>query len=77
MKRFALVMAASALLVACGDKPQELTAARSDAPSHSGVTTSAVFTAPGWKAGDKAGWEHQLKARQQNGQNDYSRISPK
>lgn len=74
MKHIIFLLGASALLVACGDKPQELTASRSDAASHTGVTTSAVFTAPGWKAGDKAGWEQQLKARQQNGQNDYSRI---
>jgi membrane-bound lytic murein transglycosylase B len=31
----------------------------------------------GWKAGDKAGWEAQLKARQQYGQNEYSRTQTK
>ena len=74
MKQIALLLAASALLAACGDKPQELTASRRDAQSHSGVTTGPAYTAPGWTAGDKVAWEQQLKARQQNGQNDYSRM---
>jgi hypothetical protein len=33
------------------------------------------FAAPGWKAGDKPGWEAQLKTRAQNGQNDYVKVN--
>ena len=36
--------------------------------------TGSNFTQPGWKAGDKAGWEQHLKARQQYGQNEYTRT---
>jgi membrane-bound lytic murein transglycosylase B len=35
----------------------------------------ASFTAAGWKAGDKAGWEQHLKARMQNSQNDYTKVN--
>ncbi len=66
------IAAAVTLLAACGDKPQTAGSPRSDTPAFSG--TGSAFTAPGWKAGDKTAWEQQLKARQQNGQNDYSRI---
>jgi hypothetical protein len=30
---------------------------------------------PDWKAGDKAGWESHLKAREQYSQNDYTRMN--
>jgi hypothetical protein len=32
-----------------------------------------VFTAPGWKVGDKTAWQQQLKTRTQNGQNEYNK----
>lgn len=65
-----LVMA----LAACGEKPQELTSNKSDGPAYKGVGSSK-FAAPGWKAGDKSGWEQQLKTRAQNGQNEYSKTN--
>ena len=74
MKRLAIILAAAGLLSACGESPQVLATSRSDAPAHTGVTTGPAFTAPGWKTGDKAAWEQQLKARQMNSQNDYSRM---
>jgi len=36
--------------------------------------TGSNFTEPGWKAGDKASWEQQLKTRQIYGQNEYTRT---
>ena len=45
----------------------------SDAPAYTG--TGSTFSAPGWKAGDKTGWEQHLKARQQSSQNDYSKMN--
>jgi hypothetical protein len=36
--------------------------------------TGKAYTVGGWKQGDKASWEAQLKARAQYGQNDYSRV---
>ena len=67
--------AAVVALTACGEKPQTGAGIRSDAALHAG--TGSNFMQPGWKAGDKASWEAQLKARQQNTQNEYPRISAK
>ncbi|MDD2179334.1 hypothetical protein OIN59_18005 [Acidovorax sp. D2M1] len=62
-------------LSACSEKPQTGQGIRSDAPPYAG--TGSNFTQPGWKAGDKTSWEAQLKARQQYGQNEYTRIQAK
>jgi hypothetical protein len=61
-------------LCACGEKPQGLGGIKQDAAPFSG-TGAASFTAPGWKAGDKTSWEQQLRARAQNGQNDYTKSN--
>ncbi len=62
------------VLGACGDKPQTLgSASKQDQASFNG--TGSAFVAPGWKAGDKVSWESHLKARMQNGQNDYSKAN--
>jgi ABC-type glycerol-3-phosphate transport system substrate-binding protein len=75
MKTLLMITATLLLLSACGEKPQALVASSGDAPAYTGATTGVAFTAPGWKAGDKTAWEQQLKARQLNSQNDYSRIN--
>lgn len=78
MKRVHLVLVtlfALAALAACGEKPQIGAGVRSDAAPFAG--TGSNFTQPGWKAGDKASWEAQLKARQLYGQNEYTRIQSK
>ena len=67
-----LALIAVAGLVACSDKPQSLgTPAQDTAPS---AGTGKAYTVGGWKAGDKASWESQLKARAQYGQDDHSRT---
>ena len=66
---------ATLALTGCGEKPQTGAGIRSDAPSYAG--TGSNFTQPGWKAGDKTSWEAQLKARQQYGQNEYTRTQAK
>lgn len=73
MKHLVLLAMAVALLAACGEKPQTLGSPKSDSPAYAG--TGSAFTAPGWKAGDKTAWEQHLKARQQNSQNDYSKMN--
>jgi len=73
MKQLAMIAVAVSLLAACGEKPQTLGSPKSDIPPYAG--TGSAFTAAGWKAGDKSGWEQHLKARQQNSQNDYSRMN--
>ena len=72
MNRIALVLIATGMLAACGEKPQTAGVPKSDSPAYAG--TGSAFTAPGWTAGDKTAWEQQLKARQLNSQNDYSRM---
>jgi hypothetical protein len=62
------------MLAACGDKPQEMGGAvRQDTAAFNG--TGTPFVAPGWKPGDKTSWEQHLRARAQNGQNDYSKAN--
>ena len=75
MKRVFITMTAVlafAGLSACTEKPQTGGGAKQDATPYAG--TGSNFTQPGWKAGDKAGWEQHLKARQQYGQNEYTRT---
>ena len=70
-----LAVLAVAAVAACGERPQTGAGIRSDAPPYAG--TGSNFTQPGWKAGDKASWESELKARQQYGQNEYTRTQTK
>jgi len=62
----------SLALGACTDKPQTAgTTPKSDTKAWEGSAT--VFAAEGYKAGDKAAWELQLRQRAQS-QNDYARA---
>jgi len=72
MKYALWMVALAALLSACGEKPQTLGTGK-DASSYTG--TGKAFVAGGWKQGDKASWESQLKARGQNTQNEYSKTN--
>ncbi|MDP2819710.1 MAG: hypothetical protein Q8O29_15845 [Polaromonas sp.] len=75
MMRLAFIAAAALVLSACGDKPQTAAGVKSDAPAFQSVTGPGnAYNAPGWKAGDKAAWEQQLKTRTQAGQNEYNRV---
>ena len=82
VSRTALLLAAAALLAACGGKPQtNAQGVKHDATPWSGTSNGTqrdgggtVFTAPGWKVGDKASWQEHLKTRNQNGQNEYNRV---
>lgn len=59
-------------LSACGEKT-EGAAKKSDVPAYQGSTGPSAFAANGWKAGDQAAWEQQLRHRAQS-QNEYSRT---
>ena len=74
MKPLILILVVAASLAACGEKAQTVGSTKQDAPAYTG-TGSSAFAAPGWKQGDKTSWEQQLKARQLNSQNDYSRMN--
>ena len=65
--------AALACLSACGEKPQTLGGGKSDVAAYQGAENQ--FVAPGWKVGDKVSWEQGLKARMQNTQNEYSKLT--
>jgi hypothetical protein len=67
------IVGAVALLAACGDKTQTIGQdIRSDTPAFQG--TGKAFAVPGWKQGDKASWEQELKTRTQ-AQNDYVKVN--
>lgn len=73
MKHGLILIAVLAALAACTEKPQNLgSESRLDSPAFQG--TGMAFSVPGWKPGDKASWEQQLKTRTQN-QNDYTRVN--
>jgi hypothetical protein len=72
-----LMMAAAVPLAGCGEKAQtagQPAGKKADAKAWEGTQGSA-FAAGGWKAGDKESWEAQLKARAEQGQNEYSRSA--
>jgi len=73
MKRTLLLVAVLAALSACGEKPQALQTSNHDASAYTG--TGKAFANIDWKQGDKASWESHLKARNQYGQNDYTRMN--
>ena len=59
-------------LAACGEKQQTAQTRKSDvAPSAGGA--NPAYAVPGWKAGDEASWEEQMRNRAQN-QNEYTRA---
>ena len=69
-----VVVLAALALSACGDKPQTAGTAskKHDAKASDGAANTA-YTAPGWKQGDPASWEQEMKARNLN-QNEYTRT---
>ena len=67
----AMALLVGALLAGCGEKPQTLGTKRGDVSPSAGTT--GTHTAAGWKAGDAASWESQLKVRSQS-QNEYTRV---
>ena len=75
MKHIALIVAAGALALAgCADKEQTAGGIKSDAAPFQGTSKQPPFMAAGWKPGDRANWEAQLKTRTVNGQNDYVKV---
>ncbi|HET9205305.1 MAG TPA: hypothetical protein VFO28_03635 [Burkholderiaceae bacterium] len=74
--RIALLLCCAALaLSACGEKTAGA-AKKSDVPAYQGSTAQAAYSANGWKAGDQAAWDQQLRTRTQ-GQNEYARSAIK
>jgi hypothetical protein len=62
-------------LAGCGERAQ--TAGQASTKKDDGKAWEAVqsaHVADGYKSGDKAAWEAQLKARTERGQNEYTRT---
>jgi hypothetical protein len=72
--RLMIAAAALATLAACGERPQtgQAPVKKLDTPAAGGAQNA--YVAPGWKVGDEASWEQQMKKRAQ-GQNEYARIA--
>ena len=68
----ACAVAACLGLAACSEKPQTASVRKADSRAFQGPDDG--YAAPGWKIGDEASWEAQMKNRAQ-GQNEYSRAS--
>jgi hypothetical protein len=80
MRRHApnLVLAAAAVfaLAACGEKPQVSAQGERKPDAKAFTGASANYVAPGWKAGDEASWQQQLRQRAQ-AQNEHARMTSK
>lgn len=72
MKKALIVISSALLLTACGERAQTIGSGRQDGAAYTG--TGKAYVQPGWKPGDKASWESQLKARGQNGMNEYNKT---
>ena len=73
LKTAAGLVCAVTLLVACGEKPQTAHTRKSDSQPWAGAPGDP-YVASGWKPGDQASWEEQMRNRAQ-GQNEYSRAA--
>lgn len=67
-----LVLSAFGMTAGCGEKPQTAGTRKADVAAYQG--TGNGYGVEGWKSGDAASWEQQMKTRSQ-GQNEYSRTS--
>jgi hypothetical protein len=73
MKKIIAATAIMFLAAACSEKPQSAGGVKGDAAPYTG--TGKAYAEKNWKQGDKTSWESALKARTQNGQNDYSKAN--
>jgi hypothetical protein len=73
--RILLLLCLGALALAgCAEREQTAGGIKSDTAPFNGTSKQPPFTAVGWKPGDRANWEQQLKVRTVNGQNDYVKV---
>jgi len=70
-----IVMGVAALVAGCGETAQTASNKKTDAKAWEGAADSPHVLA-GWKAGDRASWEEQMRHRAQS-QNEYTRAPAK
>ena len=68
----ATLLGLAVVLSACGEKPQTTGARKPDGKAWE--MNPNGFVASGWKTGDQASWEQQLRQRAQS-QNEYMRSA--
>lgn len=68
------IAAAAFALTACAEREQTATGIKSDAAPYAGTDRLPPYMAAGWKPGDRAAWERQMKVRTVQGQNDYTKM---
>ena len=66
--------AATFAVTGCADREQTASGIKADTSPFNGTSKQPPYMAAGWKAGDRAAWEAQLKTRAQ-GQNDYAKVN--
>ena len=71
--RILIVAMLAAGLAACGEKAQTVQPAMKKSDGHAWDGAQNAYVAAGWKAGDKASWETQMRQRAQS-QNEYNRA---
>lgn len=74
IKRALCAVSLGLLLAACGDKVQVGAAPAKKADAQAWEGAGNAYAAEGWKAGDKASWESQMRNRAQ-AQNEYNRSA--
>ena len=72
MKAALIASLAALALVACAERDQTVTGISTDTASYEG--TNRPFVDAGWKPGDRASWEQQMKVRTVRGQNEYVKV---
>jgi hypothetical protein len=77
MRRLSIVMGALVAVLAlsaCGERSTGgKTPRKADAKGWQGTASDPAFVASGWKPGDAAAWQEQLRVRAQT-QNEYNRV---
>ena len=75
MMRSTIGMALFALAVTgCGETVQTATGGKKKPDSKAWESSQNTYAAEGWKGGDQAAWEAQMRLRAQ-GQNEYARSA--
>lgn len=72
MRTVLLVSLVALALASCAEREQTAAGIKSDGPAFQG--TNRPYVAAGWKPGDRASWEQQMKVRTVRGQNDYAKV---
>jgi hypothetical protein len=68
------IAVAAFALAGCAEREQTASGIKSDAAPFNGTSKQPPFMAAGWKQGDRAAWEQQMKVRTVQGQNDYVKV---